>query len=509
VIRLSALLVSIALALAGVVVGAGPAQADPVWTPSVVPVPADAVNAALAAVQCPSTQLCVAVGSYTTAVGRGAPSFPLADVYDGSQWNLATLPLPADYLSGGTLITLACPSVTLCQAVGSYRTTGAGNPTLPLIETFTGASWSLAALPLPPGFSSNAFLDGVSCVSQTSCQVVGYFSDGGGLVFPLIENFDGAAWSAVVSPLPADYQTGARLDGVACVSTGMCEAVGSYFTTGGVTRTLTLHSADGISWAVAVTPDPPDLLDSGNLGDVACGSPTSCQAVGGYQGVDNLQHSLIESFDGSTWSLVTVPPPPDYTDLEALLAISCLSDTFCEAVGIYQSAGPITHTLTALFDGSTWSFAPPADPVGLVGFGALTAVTCVSTTWCVAVGSYDTDATTSRALLQIYDGSTWSFATLTDPADLGSQAQFNGVACATPAMCQAVGVYQRTDGTRRPLAESNALVPAATGTGPVLTATGTDPSPLLAAAVLLLVIGAATQLRGASGRAVAARYSKM
>ena len=495
--RLCALVIAtvmaIAIAVVGVTMMSAPAEADPAWTPSTVPQPADFASGGFAAVQCPSAQFCVAVGSYTsTAIG--SPALPLASTYDGTQWITASLPLPADFQTGEGLVSVACASATLCQAVGSYVTNGAGNPTRPLIETFNGAGWNLAASPAPPNLGGTAFFDSVACVSTTSCHAVGAYADTGGLVLPLIETFDGAVWSAVISPLPADYQSGARLNGITCVSSGLCQAVGSYVTLGAVARPLVVQTTDGVTWTASVTPDPADFLGGGVFRGVACGSASSCEAVGSYQGVDNLQHSLIESYDGSAWSAVTVPPPSDFADHAFLLSVSCSSATLCEAVGGYLDAASLEHTLTAVSDGTTWSLAPAADPSDFGNTALLSGVTCTTATWCVAVGSYQTNGAGTpppmRGLVQIYDGTTWTLASLADPADLGSTAQLNGVSCATPAVCQAVGFYTDTAATNRPLIETNSPIPPR----PTLAATGSDPALPLTFALLLTAIGAATLL---------------
>ncbi|MCP6770040.1 hypothetical protein NL529_34845, partial [Klebsiella pneumoniae] len=63
-------------------------------------------------------------------------------------------------------------------------------------------------------------------------------------------------------------------------------------------------------------------------------------------------HLLLERWDGTAWSLVGLPDPPGMTGV-SLTAISCLSATSCVAVGsTYLSSTP--SAFLERWDGSTW-----------------------------------------------------------------------------------------------------------------------------------------------------------
>ena len=79
------------------------------------------------------------------------------------------------------------------------------------------ASWSSESS-TTTGSGSN--LNGVSCVSSSSCMVVGYVGDK-----TLIESWRGSAWWAERSPDRG--VTGNNLNGVSCVSSKSCVAVGN------------------------------------------------------------------------------------------------------------------------------------------------------------------------------------------------------------------------------------------------------------------------------------------
>ena len=87
-------------------------------------------------------------------------------------------------------------------------------------------------------------LDGVSCVSASSCEAVGNYSSNS-LGQTLIESWNGTVWSVVPGPSPSV----ACLYGVTCVSARSCKATGEYVNNSGVVRTL-VESWNGSAWSI-------------------------------------------------------------------------------------------------------------------------------------------------------------------------------------------------------------------------------------------------------------------
>src|SRR5207244_1023032 len=83
-----------------------------------------------------------------------------------------------------------------------------------------------------------------------------------------------------------------------------CWAVGYYANDTGTFQTLIEHWA-GTSWAIVNSPNPV-VLDS-LLIDVACASASECWAVGFYNPTGALSQTLIERWDGTSWTIVTSP----------------------------------------------------------------------------------------------------------------------------------------------------------------------------------------------------------
>jgi hypothetical protein len=167
----------------------------------------------------------------------------------------------------------------------------------------------------------------------------------------MVESWRGGSWSIVPSPTPGTY---GGLSGVSCSSVKWCVAVGSYSTGTGSGasapgRTL-VESWDGTTWSVASNPGPSIAY----LFGASCASVKRCQAVGEYQATSGLFRALIESWDGTAWSVAPNPSPL----VAYLYGVSCHSAKTCEAVGQFTNkvsgAGP-ADVLVESWNGAAWS----------------------------------------------------------------------------------------------------------------------------------------------------------
>jgi hypothetical protein len=89
-----------------------------------------------------------------------------------------------------------------------------------------------------------------------------------------------------------------------------------------------------------------------------------------------------------------------------------------------------------------WVAQTTPNPAGTT-FSELIAVSCSSTTNCVAVGDQQPDASESLALGEHWNGSTWSQQTAVLPSTALSD-NFQGISCPTTTFCIAVGSLQPT-----------------------------------------------------------------
>ena len=223
----------------------------------------------LDAISCAGPRMCVAVGA------RGDNAL-LAERWDGSRWSQQSIPTGSISAKNADigLASVSCPSSRNCMAVGTLY----GNPGQPLVERWDGVRWSAELVATPPGFGGG--LQSVSCTSSTACTAVGNYYGGYGSLLPggpLIERWDGTAWSRQAAP---DLAADARLTGVSCASGTTCTLVGTL-----PSATTLVERWDGISWKHEPTQGPSGV-DQGNayLVAVSCPTTVNCIAVGSSNG---------------------------------------------------------------------------------------------------------------------------------------------------------------------------------------------------------------------------------
>jgi hypothetical protein len=177
--------------------------------------------------------------------------------------------------------------------------------------------------------------------------------------------------------------------------------------TGDNFQTLTEHW-DGSSWSIIPSPNvgPGQNVFSPVL-DL---SPINAWAGGGSSSVAGISpdRTLFEHWDGSTWSVVPSPSPGlSFNDISGLAAIPGTNNLW--AAGAYtDSGGPngIYHSIIERWDGSSWSVVPSPN-VGTAG-GSVGSVVALSATDAWAVGSFRDSNGMSQTLVEHRDGSSWS-----------------------------------------------------------------------------------------------------
>jgi hypothetical protein len=358
-----------------------------------------------------------------------AASMPLNPI--GAQWSIVESPNRG---SPGTnyLYATTCASATDCWAVG-YSDVCCGNYNT-LIEQWNGSAWTIVSSPNNDG---NNILYGVTCSSTSDCWAVGtYFGD----LFQrtLIEHWDGSVWNLVSSPNrglstpPIDV-----LVGVACLSPSECWAAGGNDDRNGVGQTL-VERWDGTSWTIVDSPNP---TGSDGFQAVTCASPSQpeeCWAVG--QTVTGLGGALtlIEEWDGAAWSIVSSPSIGGYDDL---LGVTCASQGDCWAVGSHSGATN-DQTLIEHWNGSVWKiFSSPNTSTTQNNY--LNAVACASAWDCWAAGYYVNGPGMSRTLIEQWDGNLWTIGSSPNPGE-AQNSELWGVTCASAAECSAAGNYATT-----------------------------------------------------------------
>jgi hypothetical protein len=238
------------------------------------------------------------------------------------------------------------------------------------------------------------------------------------------------------------------LSSVACTTARSCTAVG-YRANG----TL-IESWDGTKWSVASSPNVGPSYESNQLAAVSCPSARDCTAVGFYTNGHNgtLSKTLVESWDGTLWSIVPSANVPGRGD--GLSGVSCASAVACMAVGSYNHP-VVAHfspaaTLVESWDGRKWSIVPSPNQGLASNSDELNGVSCASATTCTAVGS-----TPANVLVESWEHGRWALV----PVPAQRPAPFNdildGVSCASATSCTAVGFLSSSGGVTKTVVETS------------------------------------------------------
>jgi hypothetical protein len=354
----------------------------------------------------------------------------------------------------------------LISLLAAAALAAAGTTALPAHAAEAG--WTIAPTPAPVG-PTESLLRSVSCVSAQACMAVGFTDDGNPAVGDeavdvgsLAESWNGSSWAQV--PTPATAGANPELYSVSCASAVVCVAVGSTGGDPGENVTVLGYDAEATSRAIVeawngtewtVQPNPAAALPASALGGVSCGSASFCIAVGASRAQAH-ERALAEVWNGTNWKLQT---PPAVAGRGAhLQAVSCVPGS-CQAVGSYlppANARPPADVLplTERWDGSRWSVQKASIKGRESGYG-LSGVSCVSRSFCLAVGSTGrAGPTVAPAFAERWTGSRWTVVT----SGLPKHGELHGVSCVTSAFCRAVGQLDDQPGplsaTAGPLVES-------------------------------------------------------
>jgi hypothetical protein len=256
-----------------------------------------------------------------------------------------------------------------------------------------------------------------------------------------------AGWTATEAPVPANAASDPETDiySVACAAPTSCIAVGSYDGPGYDGLLLT---GSGTSWTATEAPMPGNAAGDpeATLNAVACASSGPCVAVGSYTDTAGDIEGVLLTDSSGSWAPTQAPLPtkvagdPDVT----FNAVACSSDGTCAAAGYYYTPSGASKALLDSSASSSWTAAKitlpanasPDHDAGLYGIG------CPSSGPCVAGGYYATSPD-SRGLLITGSGTSWQATEAPLPPQQASvtTAGFSTIACPSAATCSAIGSY--------------------------------------------------------------------
>jgi hypothetical protein len=343
-----------------------------------------------------------AVGGFRHAGGAE----PLIEHWNGRTWQVTRPYLNAPY-NVDTFAGVAATSATSVWAAGSILSQYA----FLFVEHWDGAAWSPENTPIVGPDDGTGLLSGVAAAPRSNAWAVGnYYGGPNGTIqaqLTLIVRWNARKqiWVQVPSPSPAGTGNGARsaLNGVAALSRSDAWAVGAANSgPSGQVNTLIEHW-DGGSWSVAPSPDP---SRAGCVHDELLGvtaAPTATWAVGRSCGA-----ALALRLAGGQWQATRTPGPSAGVS-EQLASVAVTSTANAWAVGSIGKGPLILH-----WNGAKWVETRVPIPAGATS-ARLASVTAVSASAAWAVGQADYPHHVIRLLIERWNGTKWTQVRIPNP----------------------------------------------------------------------------------------------
>jgi len=329
--------------------------------------------------------LCLWIVPLTAASGTGSVGLPA--------WG--TEPSPNAGFPRNAFAAVDVLSPDDAWAVGRYDAGGFDHPQ-PLVERWNGSAWSSVAVP----WNEESELLGVATISSNDVWMVGGDQSTGS---SLIAHWNGSTIAAVPHPNPGAFN---RLYAVSAIAPTDVWAVGEF--TNPISRTLALHW-NGSTWTQVATPTGEGYS---HLYGVTALASNDVWAVG-----DDGNSTLTLHWNGSTWTRVASPNLGFSTTLRA---VSAAPDGTVWAVG---DSGP--DSLTLRWSGTQWTVVPSPSPG--MSFLDLNSVVSLSANDAWIAGVYDVNGNW-KTLTMHWDGSAWTVQQSPSPDPLLNR--LDGIAAA-------------------------------------------------------------------------------
>ena len=311
----------------------------------------------------------MSVAVFVWVVGIGRPMSSIAAASCTTSFSIVPSPKPTVLLDN-RFTAIDPRTATDVWAVGSDR------HSRPLVERFDGSAWTV--VDTPQVADAETVLYGVAAVSSSDVWVVGQEGFGSAIIM----HWDGSGWT--FSPT---YKHGGAL-AIDARSASDIWAVGDAFTNAHPTHVPAVWHYDGTSWTQSG--GAPSVTE-GTLRGVVAVSSTDVWAVG-----SSATGALIEHWNGTTWKTL---PDPSGIATASLQAASASSAADVLAVGS-TGESPL-RTVVERWDGSAWSVvSSPTLPLP----SSLAAVTSVSADDAWLVGS-SVSHHRAKPLVEHWDGS--------------------------------------------------------------------------------------------------------
>ena len=241
---------------------------------------------------------------------------------------------------------------------------------------------------------------------------------GPGTKGPVVD-IDGSGWTVV--PGASIGTLDHNLAAVSAASPSDAWAVGSFLPPSGdgtILQTLGEHF-DGKRWTAFSLPDVGPNINS--LFAVSMLPSGETWTVGYFVDASFHEKTLVEHFDGSTWTVVRAPSPGARQNI--LYGVAAIAENDVWAVGGFQDGKDTWHPLAMHWDGRSWTQVAAAEP-GATGnvFYAVSS----SKDGVFATGQQAGTHFPGKSLVEQWDGGVWHV--VSTPADPGGTDISLGIA---------------------------------------------------------------------------------
>lgn len=315
--------------------------------------------------------------------------------------------------------------------------------------TFALPRWIIETTPNASGAEHSNLYD-MACepASTSACTAVGKQTASGGTSSPYAQYWNGSSWANQSTATPAE-STAAELQADHCLSKTSCVAAGSYTKKTGTFSLV--ESWNGTSWSIQTTPNPEGATET-HLKGVSCKEITACMAVG-YSGSGSSSSLVAMRGNSGTWSLQTVPLPSGVGAIGGeLTGVDCVSTTSCTAVGRYYTGATTYWSMIATWNGTTWTSQVAPKPTGEPKRSTLLDISCSSGSSCTAVGGYLNKSSVQVTYVVKWSGTSWSWQESPNPTG-STNTPLQNVSCVESSPCVAVGDWLDSGGVWRPMAQ--------------------------------------------------------
>ena len=292
----------------------------------------------------------------------------------------------------------------------------------PLAEHWNKSAWSIISAPNAHNFTDEFF--GVAADSPTDAWAVGdtLLREGGNVFAPLIEHWNGTAWTVVPNPGVGPF--GGYLQGIVAFSPTDVWADGAKYTTSSGNSVTLIEHFNGTSWKIVHSPNVNTIYNQ--VYALSATGPSDIWAAGIFAPDGShldIHQTLIEHYNGTIWTIV--PSPNQNAFSNNTNAIAAVNSGFAFATGDYYN-GTTFRTLAERWKGTGWSIQ--SSPNHGTKENDIFGMAARSVNSAIAVGQFSQGNYTQTYAMK-WNGTAWVSTT---PLNVGPYDSFFNGAVAVP-----------------------------------------------------------------------------